>query len=220
MDKQQLKPCPFCGGQAFTTYTTQDNGDNPHRLKRSLAVCKGCAASIQITGDEEKAAALWDRRTRQPPSASDERERFEAWQEKEAPGADLAHCGSLIADGPARESYRNMYVAERWIGWQARAALAPSPGVDAAEQKPVIKLHRWGEPGSSSETITISVVGPLPADGALLYAAPSPAASADEWMAEAERLVDRYADAAMKCETFAAVRGARAALLAHLKARP
>lgn len=52
------------------------------------------------------------------------REEFEAWQAKETPGADLAHCGALIGEGPARESYRNMYVAERWIGWQAsRAAL-------------------------------------------------------------------------------------------------
>lgn len=52
------------------------------------------------------------------------REEFEAWQAKETPGADLAHCGALIGEGPARESYRNMYVAERWIGWQAsRAAI-------------------------------------------------------------------------------------------------
>lgn len=47
------------------------------------------------------------------------REEFEAWQAKETPGADLQHCGALIGSGPARESYRNMYVAERWIGWQA-----------------------------------------------------------------------------------------------------
>lgn len=47
------------------------------------------------------------------------REEFEAWQSKETPGADLEHCGELIGNGPARVSYRNMYVAERWIGWQA-----------------------------------------------------------------------------------------------------
>lgn len=47
------------------------------------------------------------------------REEFESWQAKETPGADLQHCGALIGSGPARESYRNMYVAERWIGWQA-----------------------------------------------------------------------------------------------------
>ena len=47
------------------------------------------------------------------------REEFEAWQSKETPGADLEHCGELIGNGPARASYRNMYVAERWIGWQA-----------------------------------------------------------------------------------------------------
>ena len=47
------------------------------------------------------------------------REEFEAWQSKETPGADLGHCGELIGNGPARVSYRNMYVAERWIGWKA-----------------------------------------------------------------------------------------------------
>ena len=47
------------------------------------------------------------------------REEFDAWQSKETPGADLEHCGELIGNGPARVSYRNMYVAERWIGWQA-----------------------------------------------------------------------------------------------------
>lgn len=47
------------------------------------------------------------------------RKEFEAWQSKETPGADLEHCGELIGNGPARVSYRNMYVAERWIGWQA-----------------------------------------------------------------------------------------------------
>lgn len=47
------------------------------------------------------------------------REEFEEWQSKETPGADLEHCGELIGNGPARVSYRNMYVAERWIGWQA-----------------------------------------------------------------------------------------------------
>lgn len=47
------------------------------------------------------------------------REEFEVWQAKETPGADLDHCGELIGSGPSRVSYRNMYVAERWIGWQA-----------------------------------------------------------------------------------------------------
>lgn len=47
------------------------------------------------------------------------REEFEAWQSKETPGADIEHCGELIGSGPERVSYRNMYVAERWIGWQA-----------------------------------------------------------------------------------------------------
>lgn len=47
------------------------------------------------------------------------RDEFEEWQSKETPGADLEHCGELIGNGPARVSYRNMYVAERWIGWQA-----------------------------------------------------------------------------------------------------
>lgn len=56
-----------------------------------------------------------------PAPGADERADFEAWQSKETPGADLAHCGAVIGNGPARESYRNMYVAERWIGWQARA---------------------------------------------------------------------------------------------------
>lgn len=41
------------------------------------------------------------------------REEFEAWQAKETPGSDLLRIGNN------EESYRNMYVAERWIGWKA-----------------------------------------------------------------------------------------------------
>ena len=41
------------------------------------------------------------------------REEFEAWQSKETPGSDLQRIGENA------ESYRNMYVAERWIGWNA-----------------------------------------------------------------------------------------------------
>ena len=41
------------------------------------------------------------------------REEFEAWQAKETPGSDLQRIGKT------GESYRNMYVAERWIGWNA-----------------------------------------------------------------------------------------------------
>jgi hypothetical protein len=69
----------------------------------------------------------------QPPSASGEREAFEHH----------ARACDLRRDEDEPDEYRNQAVQEYWRGWQARSALAPSPGIDAAGRKPVAWLIDW-----------------------------------------------------------------------------
>lgn len=145
----------------------------------------------------------------QPPSASDERKRFEAWAQN---GFELHRAGGA--------EYSSAITQCAWAAWQARAALAPSPGVDAAEQKPCATLH---DDGHWTWTGTPPYESSFAGWRMPVYAAPSPAASADEWMAEAENLVDLYADECYETARtgfIAKMVLARAALLAHLKARP
>lgn len=76
----------------------------------------------------------------QPPSASDDLEGFEKWRHTQADS--LRRCGYPdAADAFIRLG------SVQWAGWQARAALAPSPGVDAAEQKPVPGTVAWVQNG-------------------------------------------------------------------------
>ena len=60
--------------------------------------------------------------------------------------------------------------------WNRRAALASSPAEVDDEglpplPEPVLKLQRWGQPGSSAESISVAALGPLPSDGEKLYTA-------------------------------------------------
>lgn len=152
----------------------------------------------------------------QPPSASDERGRFEALYPM-PPGCVRLSTGYAGSSYKAWETHHYM---GKWEGWQARAALAPSPGVDAAEQWKDFAQHLGCCRTCAEDSVGSCIEGEKLKAAA--YAAPSPAASADEWMAEHERLVDAAMQAAAEEEALVSKNApaARAALLAHLKARP
>lgn len=65
---ENLKPCPFCGGEAHKqTYPT----DYPNWNTRSRIYCDCCGAEIEVYGtvetckrDEDSAAKLWNRRVK------------------------------------------------------------------------------------------------------------------------------------------------------------
>lgn len=143
----------------------------------------------------------------QPPSASGERETVQCNCPggTKAPGLHAPNC-------PVRE--RNAVLIDPYDGgtW-----VAPSPGIDAAEQKPVGHVARDASIAHMSANLP---------EGTPLYAAP-PAAQPDAaWMADMERLVNEHATAiataAKYCGTpyQTAKDAAYAALLAHLRTKP
>lgn len=184
----------------------------------------------------------------QPPSASGEREALLRELGKASIGS--CSCGAKTPD-PAAHQYACRYRAID----MARVALAPSPGIDAAEQKPVpfrlgneyqtqagewvrfVSVHREGTDyetmadESGCHRYTSRDFGRLtgtdhdyshPGNTPPLFAAPPAAPPSAEWLAEAERLVDAAMQAAAEEEALVSKNAptARAALRAHLKARP
>jgi Lar family restriction alleviation protein len=57
-ENELLKPCPFCGGEAFIFSITQYFGD------RAIfaVVCENCNASSKSKSKEEYAINAWNRR--------------------------------------------------------------------------------------------------------------------------------------------------------------
>lgn len=231
MDNRSLLRCPFCGSKA--KHATSRDGE-VFAIRCSMWG-EGCMGASSWKDTQDQAANAWNSRAAapQPPSASDERERFEAW------AATLHVC--LLRSRIDSDKYRLGATQNIWAAWQARAALAPSPGVDAAEQKPyAYEYGRSNGDGTYSVVIdrgSLVRLGPNaygygpPTDAHKdravrpLYAAPSPAASADEWLKEAEELVNKYQIATRNAEAYDSqayddeMAAARAALLAHLKKR-
>lgn len=76
MDK--IKPCPFCGGEAFvaTVEHPPENGPNGYRFHGQI-MCRNCQASAGTTGFDltheeatRKAIAAWNRRADHLPDAT------------------------------------------------------------------------------------------------------------------------------------------------------
>ena len=65
MDKQRLKPCPFCGGEAYTEGSGGFMSDN---VPQRWIECSKCGASICFRGTdtikvEKLVMKAWNRRT-------------------------------------------------------------------------------------------------------------------------------------------------------------
>lgn len=97
MDKQDLRECPFCGGEAIKC-------ENSLRAPEGLEgmhwiICKDCHASPGDRGTEAEAIAAWN--TRAIPASSDHAELVERLREKNGRGDQALGYHPLInPDGP------------------------------------------------------------------------------------------------------------------------
>lgn len=57
-----LKPCPFCGGEAFLSTDPEATKDMCGRLWAYTIVCSRCCATSGLCCSPEKAAEVWNRR--------------------------------------------------------------------------------------------------------------------------------------------------------------
>jgi hypothetical protein len=164
------------------------------------------AGALMVDPDEPLYAA----RKAQPPSASGEREAFVKWLSGTYPDI------YPVEDAERRWSQEHISA----LAWEARAALAPSPGIDAAGQKPVAWLTSDGKVLVFADKISNGRArhsGMTP-----LYAAPPAAQPSAEWEQEAARLVAKYGDECHEAANsgfIAKMVVARAALLAHLRTK-
>lgn len=58
----ELKPCPFCGGNARISSDTEATKDSQGRLWAFTVVCDKCCGSSGLTFKPEKAVEAWNRR--------------------------------------------------------------------------------------------------------------------------------------------------------------
>lgn len=63
IEREELKPCPFCGGRAEMRITVKNRIEEQKRGKAHLVMCKVCRASSGSEFDEDKAVEKWNRRT-------------------------------------------------------------------------------------------------------------------------------------------------------------
>lgn len=140
----ELKPCPFCGGQV--EFESAGETHSPiHGLRQWWGiVCRNtanlggtCAVQIAPQASKEAAAERWNRRAT-PPSPStaevDERAAFEAWAS--------GRVTNLI-QGKFGTGYVYADAARAWEAWQARAALASRPAVEAESCRRCQSRARW-----------------------------------------------------------------------------
>jgi Lar family restriction alleviation protein len=143
---EELKPCPFCGGEASFTLTESRAG------KWGFVKCGSCGATCNDddVGDADWCVDVWNRRapsasiadTAGAQSAEQERERFEAdyavvWNrsmhENGWASDHTADDVRALREGDTYGEGRD-YLNARWEGWQARVALAAPPASSVADQ--------------------------------------------------------------------------------------
>lgn len=59
---EELKKCPFCGGDAAISYDPDGVEDTMGHKWRWNVVCNRCAASTGLCHSEQKAKEAWNRR--------------------------------------------------------------------------------------------------------------------------------------------------------------
>ena len=62
MEEIKLKPCPFCGGEAFIHEICEDFLGGGWKQRGYAVVCKKCHSSTEYDENKEKSAAAWNRR--------------------------------------------------------------------------------------------------------------------------------------------------------------
>ncbi len=62
MEEIELKPCPFCGGEAEINVDREAVEDTEKRHWAYTVVCKRCCATSGLTYLPEKARKAWNRR--------------------------------------------------------------------------------------------------------------------------------------------------------------
>lgn len=58
----ELKPCPFCGGEAQISSDTEATRDTADRFWAYTIVCSRCCATSGLTYTPKKAVEAWNRR--------------------------------------------------------------------------------------------------------------------------------------------------------------
>jgi Lar family restriction alleviation protein len=106
----ELKPCPFCGGEARLTQT----GVSPY------VVCERCSNSTALHGTQELAIAAWNTRAAPEPSEADVRLEERKW------------CVDVAREMGSQYGYEIAEEIERRSEPLARAALA---ALRAAKEK-------------------------------------------------------------------------------------
>lgn len=61
----ELKPCPFCDGEAQISADPEAMRDTVGRLWAYTVVCSRCCATSGLTYTPEKAVEAWNRRARE-----------------------------------------------------------------------------------------------------------------------------------------------------------
>lgn len=61
-EKVELKPCPFCGGDATLYHYRHDR--TAYQTHKYTVECPTCGASVPFYNTEEKALEIWNRRTK------------------------------------------------------------------------------------------------------------------------------------------------------------
>ncbi len=59
---EELKPCPFCGGEAIVSFDPDGTKDTKGRKWAYTVLCNNCCATSGLCWSNDMAMAAWNRR--------------------------------------------------------------------------------------------------------------------------------------------------------------